>query len=165
MYEERFMKRAIEISAQALEEPGTQPFGAVVVKDGKVVGEGLNRMAEHFDPTSHSEVEAIREACANLATLDLSGCELYTSCEPCPMCVATMNIAGIERLHYAASAAQSASALADLTRGERHTVSSDHIRSEIATPVHERVMPARQALAQDAGVVLLNWAAQVKSKR
>ena len=82
MYDEKFMRRAIELSAQALDTPGTRPFGAVVVKDGKIVGEGLNQSAKNYDPTSHGEVEAVRDACRNLKTTDLSGAELYTSCEP-----------------------------------------------------------------------------------
>ena len=95
MYDEKFMRRAIELSAQALDTPGARPYGAVVVKDGKIVGEGLNQSAKNFDPTSHGEVEAVRDACRNLKTTDLSGAELYTSCEPCSVCVATMIMAGI----------------------------------------------------------------------
>lgn len=90
MYEEAFMRRAVAISAEALTTPGTEPFGAVVVRDGRIVGEGINRSLQNFDPTSHGETEAIRDACRNLATVDLTGCELYTSCEPCPLCVAAM---------------------------------------------------------------------------
>ena len=95
MYDEKFMRRAIELSAQALDSAGARPYGAVVVKDGKIVGEGLNQSAKNFDPTSHGEVEAIRDACRNLKTTDLSGADLYTSCEPCSVCVATMIMAGI----------------------------------------------------------------------
>ena len=108
MYDEKFMRRAIELSAQALDTPGARPYGAVVVKDGKIVGEGLNQSAKNFDPTSHGEVEAVRDACRNLKTTDLSGAELYTSCEPCSVCVATMIMAGIGRMYYGASLEQSA---------------------------------------------------------
>ena len=104
MYDEKFMRRAIELSAQALDTPGARPYGAVVVKDGKIVGEGLNQSAKNFDPTSHGEVEAVRDACRNLKTTDLSGAELYTSCEPCSVCVATMIMAGIGRMYYGAIA-------------------------------------------------------------
>jgi len=83
MYDEKFMRRAIELAATALNIPGARPYGAVVVKDGRIVGEGLNEAAKKFDPTSHGEVEAVRDACRNLKTTDLTGCELYTSCEPC----------------------------------------------------------------------------------
>lgn len=102
MYNEAFMRRAIEISARALDEPGLEPFGAVVVRDGKIVGEGINRSLRNVDPTSHGETEAIRDACRNLSTADLSGCALYTSCDPCALCVAAMAIAGIAELFYAA---------------------------------------------------------------
>ena len=88
MYREEFMKRAIALSAQALQTPGTEPFAALVVKDGAVVGEGFNHSVAHFDPTSHGEIEAIRDACRKLQTVDLGGCELYTSCEPCALCAA-----------------------------------------------------------------------------
>ena len=108
MYSEGFMRRAIEISAEALSTPGTEPFGAVIVKDGRIVGEGINRSLQNFDPTSHGEIEAIRDAARNLGTVDLSGCELYSSCEPCPLCVAAMSIAGIGQLYYAASSEQAA---------------------------------------------------------
>ena len=101
MYQEKFMRRAIEISAEALDIPGTEPFGAVVVWDGKIVGEGINRSVLNNDPTSHGETEAIRDACRSLGTVHLRGCELYTSCEPCALCVAAMEIAGISRLYYA----------------------------------------------------------------
>src|SRR2546421_8478084 len=80
----------------------------VVVKDGAIVGEGLNQSAKNFDPTSHGEVEAVRDACRKLKTTDLTGCDLYTSCEPCSVCVATMIMAGIGRMYYGASLEQSA---------------------------------------------------------
>ena len=90
MTDKDFMEHAIGLSRRALEESGAEPFGAVVVKDGAIVGEGLNRAAFLFDPTSHGEVEAIRDACRKLRCTDLSGCDLYTSCEPCALCVAAI---------------------------------------------------------------------------
>jgi guanine deaminase len=120
MYQEQFMQRALALSAQALAEPGTEPFGAVVVKDGAIVGEGFNHSVAHSDPTSHGEVEAIRDACRKLGTVSLAGCQLYTSCEPCAMCAAAMHIAGIGQLYYAASLAQSGEAF-DGVSGRRAT--------------------------------------------
>src|ERR1041385_1837933 len=108
MYDEKFMRRAIALSATALNQPGARPYGAIVVKDGRIVGEGLNESAKKFDPTSHGEVEAVRDACRNLKTTDLTGCELYTSCEPCSVCVSAMIMAGISRMYYGASLEQSA---------------------------------------------------------
>ena len=91
MYDEKFMRRAIELSAQAIEREGAWPYGAVVVKDGRVVGEGLNQSGKNFDPTSHGEIEAIRDACRKLGTTDLTETDLYSSCEPCPLCVSAMS--------------------------------------------------------------------------
>jgi guanine deaminase len=163
MYEERFMRRAIALSAEALGKPGTEPFGAVVVKDGAIVGEGLNHSLAHFDPTSHGEVEAVRDACRNLRTVDLSGCELYTSCEPCAMCVTTMTIAGISKLYYAASMDQAGTALAGLSKAERHPIDPDMLRAEAVAPVDQRVMPAEQSLDAPAVAILVEWAARRKS--
>ena len=159
MYREEFMKRAIALSAQALQAPGTEPFGAVVVKDGQVVGEGFNHSVAHFDPTSHGEVEAIRDACRRLRTVDLSGADLYTSCEPCALCVAAMRIAGIGRLYYAASLAQSGDAFAGVTVEARRPIDVDALRAEAGAPLGERAMPAEQKLDQEAVAVLAAWAA------
>ena len=152
MYDETFMRRAIEISAQAVGQPGAKPYGAVVVKDGKIVGEGLNRSTGHFDPTSHGEVEAIRDACGKLATVDLAGAELYTSCEPCPMCVATMMIAGIGRLYYGATADES-DGIVPRPAHLRHAV----VRPQIALPTEARAMPAERKLGAEAVAVLKAW--------
>ena len=163
MYQERFMKRAIELSAQALTMPGTEPFGAVVVKDGEIIGEGLNHSLAHFDPTSHGEVEAVRDACRNLKTVDLSGCELYTSCEPCAMCVTTMTIAGISKLYYASSMQQAGAAFLSLTKAERHPIDPELLRGEAAAPVDQRRMPAEQSLDAEAVAILDQWVAQKKA--
>jgi guanine deaminase len=159
MYNEAFMRRAIAISAQALETPGTEPFGAVVVRGGEIVGEGINRSLQNFDPTSHGETEAIRDACRHLRTVDLSGCELYTSCEPCALCVAAMTIAGIERLYYAVSLDQAGAAFAGLTRAARHPIDVDLLRAEASAPVDRRRLPAEQALDAEAADILRRWAA------
>jgi tRNA(Arg) A34 adenosine deaminase TadA len=157
------MKRAIEISAEALMKPGTQPFGAVVVKDGKIVGEGLNHSNINFDPTSHGEVEAVRDACRNLKTLDLSGCELYTSCEPCAICVTTMTAAGIAKMYYAASLGQANALLDALSSEERHPLDCDLLRSEAGATVHDRKMPAEQSLDGEAVAVLGQWVSKTKA--
>lgn len=157
MYEERFMQRALELSREALTRPGTEPFGSVVVRDGVIVGEGLNHSVAHFDPTSHGEVEAIRDACRRLECVDLTGAELYTTCEPCALCVATMNIVGIGRLYYAASMAQAGRAFETLTKAERHPIDPDVLSSECALPVQERRMPAEQHEDVAAVRVLEDW--------
>ncbi len=159
-YDEAFMRRAIEISARALEEPGTEPFGAVVVKDGRIVGEGINRSLADLDPTSHGETEAIRDAARRLGTVDLAGCELYSSCEPCALCVAAMEIAGIARLYYGASMAQAGAAFDGLKPAQRHPIDAEALRAEAGRPVEARRMPARQALGAEAEAVLRRWAAE-----
>lgn len=164
MYEEQFMRRAIALSSTALEKPGTEPFGAVVVKDGTIVGEGLNHSLAHFDPTSHGEVEAVRDACRKLKTLDLTGCELYTSCEPCAMCVTTMTIAVISKLYYAASMSQAGIAFASLTRDERHPIDPALLIAEASAPVDKRRMPAEQRLDVEAVAILDEWAAHKKAE-
>jgi tRNA(Arg) A34 adenosine deaminase TadA len=153
MYEEKFMRRAIELSAQALDRPGTKPYGAVVVKDGKIVGEGLNQSIGNHDPTSHGEVEAIRDACRKLKTTDLSGCDLYTSCEPCSLCVSTMMISGVARMYYAASAAQSDSIIPRAAH-----LPGDTLRTQVGLPTGKRALPAEQKLDGDAFAVLQSWA-------
>lgn len=164
MYDEAFMRRAIEISATSLDKPGTEPFGAVIVRDGSIVGEGLNHSRANFDPTSHGETEAIRDACRKLGTVDLAGCDLYTSCEPCSLCVAAMTIAGIEKLYYAASLEQSGQAFATLTREDRHPIDVDVLRIETGSTVHGRRMPAEQVLRNEAVAILERWVAAKKDE-
>ena len=154
MYDEKFMRRAIELSAQAIDTPGARPYGAVVVKDGKIVGEGLNQSAKNFDPTSHGEVEAVRDACRNLKTTDLSGTDLYTSCEPCSVCVATMLMAGVSRMYYAASLDQSGAVMPR----PRLPPPALQVRAQVGLPVENREMlPAEQKLDDEAVAVLKAW--------
>lgn len=96
----KFMKMAIELSIENIDEGGG-PFGAVIVRNGKLIAKGTNRVVPNNDPTAHAEVVAIRNACRELQTFDLSGCTVYASCEPCPMCLSAIYWAGIERICYA----------------------------------------------------------------
>lgn len=154
--EEMFMQRAVALSREALHTQGTAPFGAVIVRDGEIVGEGLNHAAGRHDPTSHGEVEAIRDACRRLETTSLDGCDLYTSCEPCALCVAAMRIAGIRKLFYAASLAEAGPTLA------RRLPSIDvaDLRAEAGATVEARRMPSARIGAAAAVAVLAEWAAQ-----
>lgn len=138
--DDRFMARAIELSRRALDEPGLRPFGAVVVKDGRVVGEGVNAQNGKHDPTSHGEVEAIRAACAALATTDLAGCTLYTSCEPCPMCLGAIFWARPSRLVYAC------------TRTDAAAIDFDDARlyEQLQRPPSEWRIPSSQTLREEA---------------
>ena len=101
MNENEFMQRAIELSMLAIQDGKGGPFGCVIVKNGKIVGEGSNKVTSTNDPTAHAEVVAIRNACANLNTFQLDGCEIYTSCEPCPMCLGAIYWARPARIFYA----------------------------------------------------------------
>lgn len=158
MYTEAFMRRALALSAQALDQPGTEPFGAVIVKDGRIVGEGFNHARAKWDPTAHGEVEAIRDACQRLESLNLSGCELYTSCEPCALCVSAMGIVGISALYYAASLEQSHAAIGALPAGARPPIDTEKLRREAGAPIAERRMPSQQALDAEAVDILKRWA-------
>jgi tRNA(Arg) A34 adenosine deaminase TadA len=142
-----FMRRAIEISRREMLEHGAAPFGAVVVKDGKIVGEGCNHVVNRNDPTSHGEVEAIRDAGRNLGTWDLSGCELYTTCEPCEMCVAAMFWAGIDKLYYANTLADAADMGFDLKP----------LTEMVRADLHDRALPAERLLPVEAREVLDLW--------
>lgn len=159
MYGDEFMQRALALSARAIDVAGTEPFGAVVVKDGVVVGEGFNHSVAHFDPTSHGEIEAIRDACRALKTVDLTDCDLYSSCEPCALCAAAMHIVGIRRLFYAASLAQSGAAFEDVSAEARHPVDVETLRAEAGAPLQARRVPSEQRRDADAVEILRAWAA------
>jgi guanine deaminase len=105
-----FLRRAIALAVQNVEVGTGGPFAAVIVRNGEIVGEGVNTVTTTFDPTAHGEVNAIRAACKTLATFTLAGCQLYTSCEPCPMCLAASYWARLDAIYYGASAADAARA-------------------------------------------------------
>ena len=102
MRNDDFMRQAIALAVENIKNGGG-PFGAVIVKDGKVVATGVNRVTANNDPTAHAEVSAIRAACTKLGTFDLSGCSIYTSCEPCPMCLGAIYWAHIDKIYYGAN--------------------------------------------------------------
>jgi tRNA(Arg) A34 adenosine deaminase TadA len=95
-----FMKEAKELAEENLTTNAGGPFGACVVKDGEIIGRGSNKVISENDPTAHAEIMAIRDACKNLGTYDLSDCELYTSCYPCPMCLSAIIWANIKKVYY-----------------------------------------------------------------
>jgi guanine deaminase len=154
--QDAFMRRALDIARQSIDEAGSLPYAAVVVKDGKIVGEGLNRVEGKFDPTSHGEVEAIRDACRRLGTINLSGCDLYTTAEPCSMCVATMYLSGIARLYYASAAAESGTFLETLAARDPkwiRPISGPTLRRETGLPMESRTMPAEAILSEEAHAI------------
>ena len=159
--DEAFMRRALELARESLEISGALPYAAVVVKDGEIVGEGLNKAVAIHDPTSHGEVEAIRDACSKLGTVRLTDCDLYTTAEPCSMCVATMLLAGISNLYYASAASTSAAfmgRLAAIDDNYLRRLNSDELRSQVGSPLTERKMPAKQVLADDAEALFNEFA-------
>lgn len=99
--EQQFLERAIELSRQGMQSGKGGPFGCVIVKEGKIVGEGCNQVTTSNDPTAHAEVVAIRNACKNLNTFQLTDCDVYASCEPCPMCLGAIYWARPKRVIYA----------------------------------------------------------------
>ena len=158
------MNRALEIAATAADEPGALPYAAVVVLDGNIVGEGLNRAMALFEPTSHGEIEAIRDACKRLGTTNLNGAIMYTTAEPCSMCVATMLLAGIEKLVYAADAEDSAAFMAKLAAKNptvRRRFSMAQLREQVVLPVDARPhMPVWREGQGESVAIFANFAAQ-----
>lgn len=135
------MDRAIALSLENVRRGAGGPFAAVVVKDGKIIAEGANAVTTSNDPTAHAEVVAIREACRKLNSFDLQGCEIYTSCEPCPMCLGAIYWARPARVYFANSAADAAQAGFD----------DAFIYQEIDRPHPERRIPMIR-LAQDGAL-------------
>ncbi|MBK9796416.1 MAG: nucleoside deaminase [Holophagaceae bacterium] len=144
------MRRAIELSRIHMEAGEGGPFGAIVVKDGLIIGEGWNRVTSTCDPTAHGEVVAIREACARLGTFSLKGCEIYTSCEPCPMCLAAIYWARLDRIWYANNQADAAAIQFD----------DQWLYREVAMPIQERSLPTVQLLREEALAVFRAWEAK-----
>jgi guanine deaminase len=139
---EKFLRRAIELSARASLEYSTGGvFGAVVVRDGKIVAEGMNRVVASHDPTWHAEMEAIRLACITLQSFKLKGCTLYTAGEPCPMCMATAYWAEIDRIFYSATVEDA------FTYGQ---FDDRYIFKELALPPERRKISMQQMLREEA---------------
>lgn len=149
MNEHDFMRRAIDLSAEMMRALKGGPFGAVIVKDGKIIAEGYNQVTSLNDPTAHAEVVAIREACRQLQTFSLAGCEIYASCEPCPMCLSAIYWARLDRLYYANTRLDAAKIGFD----------DDHIYGEVARPMDQRSIPTMRLLAEDALAVFEEWEA------
>jgi len=145
----KFMKKAIRISVDNVEKQKGGPFGAVVVKDGKIIARGSNQVTATNDPTAHAEVVAIRKACKALKTFQLTGCEIYTSCEPCPMCLAAIYWARPDKLYYAGSKEDAAAIQFD----------DQFIYEEIAKPIQERKLFTQQILREKALEAFEKWKA------
>jgi tRNA(Arg) A34 adenosine deaminase TadA len=158
MSDEAYMNAAVALSAEALSKEGTEPFGAVVVRNGEIVGRGLNHALANLDPTSHGEVEAIRDACRNLGTLALAGCDLYTSCEPCPLCIAAIEIAGIERVFHATGLEEANKAIAAVPADVRPTTDIVKLRRLCGQPVGTGELHSTRIAHPSAMQILKDWA-------
>jgi tRNA(Arg) A34 adenosine deaminase TadA len=143
------MRRAIALSRENLARQDGGPFGAVVVKDGRIVGEGRNRVISSNDPTAHAEIVAIRAATQALGTFDLTGCEIYASCEPCPMCLGAILWARIGRLYHACD------------RHDAKAIGFDDalFYSELMRPPTQRGLPIERLFAEEGRAVFEDWAA------
>jgi tRNA(Arg) A34 adenosine deaminase TadA len=142
----KFMMRAIELSIDSVNSRGG-PFGSVIVKDDKILGEGSNKVTSTNDPTAHGEIVAIRLACKNLNNFNLSGCDLYTSCEPCPMCLSAIYWAHIDKIYYAN------------TRSDARKIDFDDslIYSELTKKVDQRKIPMVQLMREEASKAFELW--------
>ena len=147
---EEFMREAIRLSREMMKSGKGGPFGAVVVKDGAIIGRGNNQVTLNNDPTAHAEVVAIRDACSHLGEFSLEGCEVYASCEPCPMCLAAAQWAHISHIWYAGTRADAARAGFD----------DDHFHAQLALPPAERQLPAREFLRSAAQPAFEAWLAR-----
>jgi len=135
----KFMTRAIELSIESVNSGGG-PFGSIIVKNDKVIAEGSNKVTLNNDPTAHGEIVAIRKACKSLNNFNLSGCELYSTCEPCPMCLSAIYWAHIDKVYYAN------------TRNDAQKIDFDDslIYSELLTNVKKRKIPMFQMMRNEA---------------
>lgn len=141
------MKLAIRLSEKNVLDRIGGPFGAVIVKDGKVIAKSANRVTATNDPTAHAEVAAIRIACKKLKTFDLTGCTVYTSCEPCPMCLSAAYWAKIDMIYYAN------------TKQDAQDIgfSDKFIYEELDKPIHTRTLPIKQLMRDQALIAFKLW--------
>jgi guanine deaminase len=144
-----FLRRAIALATENVTSGAGGPFAAVIVRDGRIVGEGVNTVTAGNDPTAHGEVNAIRAAARALGTFLLSGCELYTSCEPCPMCLAAAYWARVDAIYYGACAADAARAGFD----------DAFLYGEMRKDTAERRLPSAQLLGDEAWASFAAWLA------
>jgi len=144
---EEFMREAIRLSIENVDSDKGGPFGAVVVKDGKIIARGANQVTTDNDPTAHAEVVAIRNACKVLNSFQLEGCEIYTSCEPCPMCLGAIYWARPDKIYYANTKEDAADINFD----------DQFIYEEIERPISERRLFTQQMLREEALQAFKKW--------
>lgn len=147
LHDEKFLREAIRLSCEQMAAGEGGPFGAVVVREGRIIGRGWNRVTSTNDPTAHAEIIAIREACAESGSFHLSGATLFSSCEPCPMCLCAILWARLDRIVYAASRHDAAAAGFD----------DQAFYEEIGRAPHERSVPAEQGLREESLAAFRAW--------
>ena len=147
---QRWMREAIALGRAGMREGGGGPFGAVVVSGGEIVGRGCNQVTRLLDPTAHAEVTAIRDACRALQRFDLRGCVLYTSCEPCPMCLAAIYWARLDKIYYACTRSDAAGIGFD----------DDFIYQQILLDIAARSLPMVQLPSESAQELFREWVAK-----
>jgi len=146
-YNADFLKKSIELSRKNILDNVGGPFGAVIIKDGKVIAEGSNQVTSTNDPTAHAEMVAIRNACKVLNTFDLEGCEIYSSCEPCPMCLSAIYWARLDKIYFANSRQDAAAIGFD----------DDFIYQEIPKPLEARTLSCVHVTLPEAQTVFKEW--------
>jgi tRNA(Arg) A34 adenosine deaminase TadA len=146
----RFMREAIRISREMMRRNHGGPFGAVIVRRGRIIARGWNQVTSTHDPTAHAEMVAIRRACARLRRFHLDDCEIYTSCEPCPMCLAAIYWARLRKVYYANTRRDAA----------RIGFNDAFIYRELARPIHRRQLPMEALLREEAARVFAEWQAK-----
>lgn len=144
---QEFMREAIRLSLENMEKNSGGPFGAVVVKNGEIVGKWRNQVTSKNDPTAHAEMVAIRDACQNLWTFELNWCELYTSCEPCPMCLGAIYWARFDKVYYGNTKEDAADINFD----------DQYIYQELELPIDKRKLSMQQFLRDEAIKVFQRW--------
>jgi guanine deaminase len=145
-----FMRRVIEVALENVRTLQGGPFGALIVRNGRVLAEGANRVTTAIDPTAHAEIVAIRKACRVLGDFQLTGCDLYTTCEPCPMCLSAIYWSRMTRVFYACVAADAAAAGFD----------DAFIYQELQRPLNERRLPMKQLLREESLAIFSLWSRQ-----
>lgn len=146
MTKQELMQRAIDLAVENVRNGGG-PFGAVIARGGEIIAEGVNRVTSQHDPTAHAEVQAIRKACSELHTFDLTGLDIYASCEPCPMCLGAIYWAHLDHLYFAG------------TKDDAARIGFDDafIYKELPLPIHERKLPTEAMMNAEAQAPFVAW--------
>jgi len=144
---EKFMSSALQLATDNMDTMNGGPFGAVIVKNGKIIATGVNSVLDHNDPTAHAEIIAIRKACEILGDYQLTGCEIYSSCEPCPMCLGAIYWSRPDKVYYGATRSDAAHSGFD----------DEHIYKEMAKDTGSRKIAMEQLLHEEAKIIFDQW--------